>query len=199
MTQYSLDMTQLSVENLDDDNPTNETSSTTDSTTDQSQDNIGTDPQKTRTSVEAYRDMLTNEEDNILRKRVCAAIALEPRTINEVTDRFEDRSANSIRPRINELLLMGCVTRQDTRTNPSGHKAYIHRVTPLGTQYLNGTADPDQAKRISEHESEVVALARQFARGEASEEELTQRVLRHDVAKERMNPDWDGGLSQPDE
>lgn len=192
-------MRQISPEDTDaDDSTTGDTHSTPADT-----NPMRKDPQQTRTSVEAYRDLMNNEEDTILRKRVCAAIAIEPQTINEVTERFEDRSANSIRPRINELLLMGCVTRQDTRANPSGHAAYIHRVTPLGTKYLNGTADPDQAKRVSAHESEVVSVARQFTRGEATEEELTQHLLQHDAAKERMNPDWDGGLDldleRPDE
>lgn len=160
---------------------------------------LNSDPQKTRTSIEAYRELLTNEEDTILRKRVCAAIAIDPQTINEVTERFETRSANSIRPRVNELVLMKCVTREDKRTNPSGHDAYVHKVTQLGTEYLNGTADPEQTTRVSQHESDVVSVARQFVKGEASEDSLTEQLRQHDTAKQRMNPDWDGGLDTTDE
>lgn len=142
------------------------------------------------TKRESYRQIKDNDEDKSLRRRVAAAIALEPATTSELSGRFAERSANAIRPRVNELLRMGCVERTGTKENPSGHEAYIHELTPTGRRYLEGEVDPDPTPPLSELKTDVVDVARAYCAGLADESELSEAVKSHDGVKLRRNPDW---------
>jgi len=147
-----------------------------------------TTPQTTRQSYQHIRD---TSEDVALRKRVCAAIALEASTTMETTQTLEDASRNAVRPRINELIRMGCIKREGKRTNPSGMDAYVHHVTPTGESYLAGDVDPTPNPPLSELQAEVVETARAMCAGQATTEDLQEQVERHDSAKQKRNPEWE--------
>jgi len=145
---------------------------------------------KTDTSRKAYRKILEDGIDVSLRKQVCAYLAAEPSTTHELSQAFPERSQNAIRPRVDELIRMGCIIREGKRENPSGHKAYIHHVTETGHDYLAGKIDPNPLPTMSELEGVVVVTARAFLAGHMSESELKETVVTHDTAKHRRNPEW---------
>jgi len=147
-----------------------------------------------QTKADAYRDLLDSGEDVSLRRRVAAALHDSPATTSELADRFPDHSSNAIRPRVNELIRMGCVTRDGTRTNPSGHDAYIHELTDDGRAYLRGEVDPDPGDTVAQHAKDTVAVARRFVRGEADRAELVEQVAKHDATKQRFDPDFESPL-----
>ena len=144
-----------------------------------------------RTSREAYRRVVEAGEDVALRRKVAAALGMEPRTTNELGSVFPEHSANAIRPRVNELLRMRCVRRDGTRTNPSGHEAYVNHLTQLGERYVRGEVNPDVEPPLSEHRRRVVYFARLYLRGETDRDMLRLALDRHDSVKQRMEPDWD--------
>jgi len=151
------------------------------------QPHTDTTPQTTRQSYQHIRD---SGEDVALRKRVCAAIALEPSTTKETKQALGDASLNAVRPRINELIRMGCVRREGKRENPSGMVAYIHHVTPTGKSYLAGDVEPEVAPPLSELQRNVVEVARAFCAGDVGQEALTDAVSEHDTIKKQRNPEW---------
>ena len=145
---------------------------------------------KTDTSRKAYRKILEEGTDVSLRKQVCAYIAGEPSTTHELSKAFPDNSQNAIRPRVDELIRMGCIIREGKRENPSGHEAYVHHITETGHDYLKGKIDPKPLPRLTELEGVVVVTARAFLAGHMSESELEETVVTHDTAKHRRNPEW---------
>jgi len=142
------------------------------------------------TKRDSFRTIKEAGDDVSLRKKVAAAIAMEPATTSELADRFEQHSSNATRPRVNELIRMGCVERSGTRTNPSGHDAYVHYITAKGERYLRGECDPEPAPTLSELQSEVVDAARAFCAGASNQERLEQAVKSHDGSKIRRDPEW---------
>jgi hypothetical protein len=149
---------------------------------------MSTDTPHTKTA--AYREIKDAGEDVSLRRKVAASIATDPATTSELSDRFPERSSNALRPRVYELLRMGCVERSGTRTNPSGHDAYIHHLTTTGERYLNGEIDPDPRPTLSELKTEVVDRARAVVYGDAPADVLDPVVNDHDAAKLARDPDW---------
>lgn len=147
-------------------------------------------PQQTDTAIAAYQDIKDAGEDVILRRRVAAAIGAEPQTINELAAEFPEHSANAIRPRVNELVRMGCVERDGKRQNPSGHDAYVHHLTTRGEMYVDGHHDPEPGPTISELKGQVVDTARAYLVGMADEHALKAAIKEHDQAKRRMDPEW---------
>jgi len=144
-------------------------------------------PQTSHDSYQAIRD---NGDDSVLKKRVCAAIALSPSTTKETKQSLGDTSLNAVRPRINELIRMGCIEREGKRENPSGMDAYIHHVTPTGKAYLAGDVDPEVAPPLSELQRNVVDVARAFCAGDVSQEALADAVSEHDTIKKQRTPEW---------
>jgi len=147
-----------------------------------------TTPQTTRQSYQHIRD---TADDVALRKRVAAAIALSPSTTMETTQALSDASRNAVRPRINELIRMGCIEREGKRTNPSGMSAYVHHITETGERYLAGDVDPEPNPPLSELQAKVVETARAMCAGEATTDDLQERVEAHDSAKQKRNPEWE--------
>lgn len=145
-------------------------------------------PQTTRKSYQHIRD---SRDDVALRKRVAAQIAVSPSTTMEATQALTDASRNAVRPRINELIRMGCVKREGKRENPSGKDAYVHHLTDTGERYLAGEIDPEPNPPLSELQADVVEIARAFCAGEATENELQERVETHDDMKAKRNPEWE--------
>ena len=145
---------------------------------------------KTDTSRQAYREILENGTDVSLRKQVCAYLAAEPSTTHELSQAFPDRSQNALRPRVDELLRMGCIIREGKRENPSGHEAYVHHVTETGHDYLKGKIDPKPKPPLSELQGRVVDIARLVCKVQASRQSLIEAVQAHDTAKHRRNPEW---------
>jgi len=143
-----------------------------------------------RTKLEAYRAIKETGEDISLRRKVAASIAQDPATTSELADRFDEHSSNALRPRVDELMRMGCVTRDGTRTNPSGHEAYVHHLTATGDRYLRGEADPDPGPTLSELKTEVVDMARAVVNDDASTDALETVIQNHDAAKLTRDPDW---------
>jgi len=143
------------------------------------------------TKAESYRQTVEEGEDVSLRRRVAGAIAGEPRTTHELTEEFEDRSANAIRPRVNELIRMGCVDRTDTRENPSGHEAYVHEITEAGLEYLDREIDPDPGPPISELKTQVLDRAREYVNGVTTKDRLEQAVEAHDAVRKHREPGWE--------
>ena len=143
-----------------------------------------------QTQTDSYQHIRDNAEDASLRKRVAAHLALSPSTTAEIAQAFEDKSLNAIRPRVNELIRMACVVRKDKRTNPSGHEAYVHHVTPTGKRYLAGDVDPTPNPPLSELQSNVVEIAREYCSGDVDEQTLQDAVDKHDTAKHQRNPEW---------
>lgn len=155
-------------------------------------DNMNTDNTDgtPRTKADAYRAVLDRGEDVTLRKQVAAHIAKDPATTPELAARLSGRSKNAIRPRVNELLRMGCVRREGTRTTASGHEAFVHHITTTGQRYLAGECDPDPDPPLSELAVDVVDVARRVVAGQADTDDLHTAVARYDGAKQRRNPDW---------
>jgi len=85
---------------------------------------------------------------------------------------------------------MGCVQRSGKRTNPSGHEAYIHHITPKGERYLRNEINPEPAPTLSELQADVVDIAREVCSGCVPMEQLEQVVKTHDSAKLRRDPEW---------
>ena len=143
-----------------------------------------------KTKTEAYKQIREAGDDVSLRKKVAASLADEPATTSGLSDRFPEHSSNALRPRVDELLRMGCVERSGTRTNPSGHDAYLHHVTTTGERYLRGEVDPDPGPTLSELKTEVVDAARAVVHGDASPDALETVVNDHDAAKLSRDPEW---------
>jgi len=143
-----------------------------------------------RTTADAYRQVLDRGEDVTLRKRVAAHIAKEPATTPELAARLAGRSKNAVRPRVNELVRMGCVRREGTRTTDSGHEAFVHHITDTGQRYLAGECDPDPAPPLSELAVDVVDVARRVVADAVATDALADAVAEYDTAKHRRNPDW---------
>lgn len=146
------------------------------------------------TSIRAYKKILAEGDDVSLRRRVAAAIADNPSTLSELDAVLDEHSTNAIRPRVNELIRMGCVERRGKRRNPSGHEAYVNHITERGWAYIRGDIDPDPEPTIAERKTKVVDIAREHVRGAADRDVLRLAVERHDEAKRRADPEWDGGL-----
>lgn len=146
------------------------------------------------TKADAYKEVLDAGEDVSLRKKVAAHLSKAPMTTDEITKKFPDRGKNSIRPRVNELLRMGCVRREGTRTNPSGNKAFVHHITSKGERYLRGEVDPEPTPPLSTIQGKVVDAARDYVRGDIDADVLEGIVAYHDRVKRRMDPDSQGLL-----
>ena len=157
---------------------------------------MSTTPQ---TKTDAYKRVKESGEDVSLREKVAASIADEPATTSELSDRFPKHSSNALRPRVYELLRMGCVERSDTRTNPSGHEAYIHHLTATGARYLRGEVDPEPRPTLSELKTEVVDVARAVVHGDAPTDALERVVNDHDTAKLTRDPDWNPPYNMTDD
>jgi predicted ArsR family transcriptional regulator len=142
------------------------------------------------TSVAALKQTVADGEDVSLRRQVAAALAERPQTTNELCDALPEHSANAIRPRVNELVRMGCVERDGTRENPSGHAAYVHHLTDTGRAYLDGECDPDPDPPLSEYRKRVVEVARQVTRADVDREVLDIAIEQHDKARQRADPEW---------
>lgn len=147
----------------------------------------------TDTSEAAYRSIKDAGDDVILRKRVAAAVAIEPRTAQQLAIAFPERSDNTIRPRINELVRMGCVRREGTRETASGHDAYVHHVTERGRRYLDDDDpfEPEPDPTLASLKREVTRAARAVVAGEADIDVLHVAVERHDRMQRRVDPDWE--------
>ena len=141
------------------------------------------------TKLEAYHTIKDSGEDKSLRWGVARTLVDGPKTTHEIVQEFDEKSANAIRPRVNELVRMGCVRKSGRRTNPSGHEAYVNHLTSTGYLYLQGQADPDPDPTISELKSDVVEVARQFLREEIDRTELAVAVERVDAMKAKMDPE----------
>lgn len=142
------------------------------------------------TSLTAFEELREEDEDVSLRKQVAAEIAANPATNEELYQRIENRSRSSIRPRVNELVRMGCVKREGTRETMSGNDAYVHHITDKGRDYLEGEVDPDPLPPLSQVQTKVVQIARQVVYGSTDQETLESAVLKHDALKRRRDPDW---------
>lgn len=143
------------------------------------------------TSLEAFKEVRDSGDADNLRRRVAKEIAGDPRTTNELGKAIPDHSANAIRPRVNELIRMGCVKRDGKRRNPSGHDAYINHITPRGREYIHGLIDPDPGPTVSELQSKIVAIAREVVRGRADVDVLQIAIENHDKARRRADPEWE--------
>jgi hypothetical protein len=143
-----------------------------------------------KTKTDAYKQIKEAGEDVSLRKKVAASIADAPATTSGLSDRFPEHTSNALRPRVDELLRMGCVERSGTRTNPSGHDAYVHHLTTTGERYLRDEVDPDPGPTLSELKTEVVDAARAVVHGDASPDALETVVNDHDAAKLSRDPEW---------
>jgi hypothetical protein len=152
-----------------------------------------------RTKAEAYKRVKAAGDDVSLRVTIAASIADEPATTSELSDRFPNHSANAIRPRVDELLRMGCVKRSGTRTNPSGHDAYLHHLTERGDAYLRGDVDPEPGPTVSELKTEVVDVARAVVNGDAPPEALDAPIRTHDTTKLTRDPEWTPPYSMTDD
>lgn len=140
------------------------------------------------TKLEAYQEIKESGEDKSLRWQVARKLVDSPKTTHEIVQQFDSKSANAIRPRVNELVRMDCVRKSGRRTNPSGHEAYVNHLTATGWQYLQGRADPDPDPTVSQLKSEVAETAREFLREEADRTELAVAVERLDAMKDKMDP-----------
>ena len=143
-----------------------------------------------QTTTDAYKRVKESGEDVSLREKVAASIADEPATTSELSDRFPEHSSNALRPRVDELLRMGCIERSGTRTNPSGHEAVLHHLTNTGERYLRGEVDPDPGPTLSELKTEVVDAARAVVHEDAPIDALKTVVQNHDAEKLAREPDW---------
>lgn len=142
------------------------------------------------TKKEAYQELKASGEDLSLQKEVAKTIAeVGPMTTHEIAGEFPSREKNGIRPRVTELVQMGCLRREGTRMNPSGNEAAVHHLTSLGWSYLLGRADPDPKPSVSELQTQAVDVARQYLREEVNRAELAMAVERVDEMKSRMDPD----------
>lgn len=137
------------------------------------------------TSLTAY----ANTDDAPLRKQVAQALATRPMTTRELADALPERTLNAIRPRINELLRMGCLTRDGKRENPSGNAAYVNHLTPLGKRYLRGEADPEPDPPLAAIRRNVVDAARDYCAGDIDADTLAAVVRYHDGVAERLDPE----------
>lgn len=117
------------------------------------------------TSHDAYKAIRENNEDVSLRRRIALELLDASLTTHELNQRIQDHSLNAIRPRVNELLRMGCVVRDGKRTNPSGHDAYVHHLTNTGERYVQGEVDPELGPSLSEAENAVVEVACDYVDG----------------------------------
>jgi len=142
------------------------------------------------TKADAYKHVKESGEDVSLRQKVAASIAENPATTSEVSDRFPEHSSNALRPRVDELRRMGCVKRSGTRTNPSGHEAYVHHLTTTGERYLRGEVDPDPRPTLSTLKTEVVDVARAVVHDDAPADTLEAVVNDHDAEKLARDPEW---------
>lgn len=146
--------------------------------------------ESTDTRADAYRTIRDAGEDVSLRRQVAHAIATSgPMTTHELGQQFPERSLNALRPRVNELVRMGCLERDGTRTNPSGHDAYVHHLTDQGRAYLRGEIDPEPDPPLAELRRMVVKAARDHVNGDIDTAMLAAVVERHDTMQRRMDPE----------
>ena len=139
-----------------------------------------------KTKLESYQTTKDDETDTSLRYQVALELFQNgSQTTHELTQAFEDRSKNAIRPRVNELLRMRCVKREGTRQNPSGHDAAVHHITTRGIQYLRGQVEPEPGPTLSELKTEVVDVARKVVAGDADFDILQLAIEKYDQEKER--------------
>ncbi len=138
----------------------------------------------------AFKSVKEAGEDITLRRRVANALSATPMTTHELAKEIPDHGKNAIRPRVNELVRMGCVKREGTQTNPSGHEAYVHRLTALGRDWLRGVAEPDPDPPLADLRRKVVEVARAYSRGDCDRDILQLAVERHDAVKQDMDPEW---------
>lgn len=152
------------------------------------------------TSKTAFKEVINDNENVIIRQRVAAAIADQPATTDEITKKFPNRGKNTIRPRINELIRMGCVSREGKKTNESGKEAYVNHITQTGIEYVHGNADPDLEPPIAELADDVVSFTREYINGNVDEKALKSVLERHDEAKMRRKPEWnpEGEIDESD-
>lgn len=143
------------------------------------------------TAKEAYRKIKDEGLDVSLRRRVAAELVESPLTNHELADLIEDHSGNSLQPRVNELVRMGCVERDGKRTNPSGHEAFVNHLTPTGERYVAGEIDPEPSPPLSELKRNVVDTTRDFLLGDAEEGDVRMALMAHDDMKRQLNPDWE--------
>jgi len=141
-----------------------------------------------QTKIDAYQALLDSGEDLSLRREVAIRLMDSPATTHELTQDFPERSANAIRPRVNELLRMGCVRRTDTRMNPSGNDAFVHELTRKGELYAQGDIDPSLPPTLASRKQAVVEAAREHIQ-ESDIEGLVAAVVEHDELAKRMDPE----------
>lgn len=142
------------------------------------------------TRTDAYQTVTDTDEDVSLRRQVATVVELHgPLTTQEIAQQFPERSLNAIRPRVNELVRMGCVERKGRKENPSGHEAYLHHLTDTGREYVAGHINPDPEPPIAELQRMVVKAARDYINGEIDPFILRTTVERHDRVKRQMDPD----------
>lgn len=141
------------------------------------------------TKLEAYQQTKDENTDKSLRYKVAKAIQENgPQTTHELTQSFKERSKNAIRPRVDELLRMGCVKRDGTRENPSGHEAAVHHLTTRGQQYLAGQVNPEPGPTLSELKTDVVDVAREVVAGRAERDILQLAIEKYDRETRRREP-----------
>jgi len=155
----------------------------------------GEDPE---TKKESYKEMVESGDDAVNRKRVAAALTMDPMTIEEATAQFDDIVRNNVRPRLYELVKMGCAVREGKRENVSGHDAYVHHITEKGRRYLRGEINPDVPDSLAEVKGEIVETLRRHRNGEATWDAVEQLLLKHDEMKGCLEPDFnpDWGMEQ---
>jgi len=142
------------------------------------------------TKRQAYEELKDAGEDVSLRLQVAAALDEQPDTTAGLAKRFEDRSANAIRPRVNELLRMDCVERDGKRENRSGHEAYVHHLTERGARYLAGEIEPSVGPTVAVQAKAVVSIARGVVTDQQDLETLRAAVQEHDETKAQLDPEF---------
>lgn len=138
--------------------------------------------------VAVCRRVLDGETGTVsVRRRVAAHLGLEPLTTPEVAQRVSDVGRNTVRPRMLELVRMGCVRRSGTRPTESGRSATVHHLTALGVEYVRGVADPSVEPPLATYRRRVVDRARAVARGEATVQALGAAVHRYDAVRDHRS------------
>lgn len=144
------------------------------------------------TSTQAYQQVRQTNQDTSLRQRVAQTLRDEPLTTNELVNRIPEHSANAIRPRVNELIRMGCVKRKGKRTNPSGHAAYVNHLTTAGERYLAGDIDPDPGPSPAQLKTQTIEAARRYLKGEIDRSAVALKLMQYDEMRRRLDPEGDG-------
>jgi hypothetical protein len=143
----------------------------------------------TDTSLDGFESIREAGDDVTLRRQIAQRLRGNPMTTRELADDFPERSLNAVRPRVNELLRMGCVERDGKRENPSGHEAYVHHLTGLGERYAVGDVDPEPDPPLADARRNVVEAARDYCEGAIDQHILEAVVERHDALAARLDPE----------